>query len=59
MAAVTKIAKTDEVKSCEVMFDNCWLGGSEALRQDAILFLEATKQLGTMLNSCRSSLKNL
>lgn len=59
MSAVTKMAKTDELKSSEVMFDNCWLGGSAAMRNDAVLFLEATKQLGTMLNSCRSSLKNL
>ena len=59
MAAVTKIAKTDELKSSETMFDNCWLGGSPAMRNDAILFLEATKQLGVMLSSCRSSLKNL
>lgn len=59
MSAVAKMAKSDELKSSEVMFDNCWLGGSPALRTDAVLFLEATKQLGTMLNSCRSSLKNL
>lgn len=59
MSAVTKIAKTDEVKSSEVMFDNCWLGGSPALRKDAILFLEATKQLATMFSSCTSRLKNL
>lgn len=59
MGAVSKIGKTDEIKSSEVMFDNCWLGGSEALRHDAILFLEVTKQLGAMLNSCHGSLKNL
>lgn len=59
MSAVTKMSKTDELKSSEVMFDNCWLGGSSAMRNDAVLFLEATKQLGAMLNSCRSSLKNL
>ena len=59
MSAITKMAKTDELKSSEVMFDNCWLGGSPAMRSDAVLFLEATKQLGAMLNSCRSSLKNL
>ncbi len=59
MSAITKLAKSDELKSSEVMFDNCWLGGSPAMRTDAVLFLEATKQLGAMLNSCRSSLKNL
>lgn len=59
MSAVAKIAKTDELKSSEVIFDNCWLGGSPAIRHDAVLFIEATKQLGAMLNSCRSTLKNL
>lgn len=59
MRAVGKIAKTDEMQAGEVLFKNCWLGGSEALAQDAILFMEVQKQLGTMLNSCRSSLKNL
>lgn len=59
MSAVTKMAKTDELKSSEVMFDNCWLGGSAAMRHDALLFLETTKQLGAMLSSLRSSIKNL
>ncbi|MBQ8282411.1 MAG: hypothetical protein IJZ01_02410 [Paraprevotella sp.] len=59
MSAVAKIAKTDELKSSEVIFDNCWLGGSPSIRHDAVLFIEATKQLGAMLNSCRSTLKNL
>jgi hypothetical protein len=59
MSAVSKIAKTDEVKSAEVMFDNCWLGGSKALREDTVLFLEVTKQLGTIFKHCMSSLKNL
>lgn len=30
-----------------------------AIDGESVLFLEATKQLGTMLNSCSSSLKNL
>ena len=59
MSAVSKMGKTDEVKSAEVMFDNCWLGGSKALREDTVLFLEVTKQLGTIFNRCMSSLKNL
>ena len=59
ISAVTKMAKSDEMRSSEVLYDNCWLGGSPAMRKDAMLFLQATKQLGTMLNSCRSSIKNL
>ena len=44
--AVTKVAKTDEVEAGKVMFDNCWLGGSEELRTDALLFMAVQKQLG-------------
>lgn len=57
--AATKLAKTDEVESGKVMFKNCFLGGSEWLEQDTVLFMEVQKQLGTLLNSCMSSLKNL
>ena len=57
--AVTKVAKTDEVKAGEIMFDNCWLGGSEELRMDALLFMAVQKQLGTVLNGFQSLIKNL
>ena len=59
MRAVTHLAKTDEIKAGEAMFDNCFLGGSPELRKDALLFMAVQKQLGTMLTSCMSSLKNL
>lgn len=57
--AITKISKTDEVEAGKVMFDNCWLGGSEELRKDAVLFMAVQVQLGKMLNGCMGSLKNL
>ena len=57
--AITKISKTDEVEAGKVMFDNCWLGGSEELRKDAVLFMAVQAQLGKMLNGCMGSLKNL
>ncbi len=57
--AVTKVSKVDEVDAGKIMFDKCWLGGSEELRADAILFMAVQKQLGQMLNSCMGSLKNL
>lgn len=57
--AVTHIAKTDEIKAGEAMFDNCFVGGSPQLRKDALLFMAVQKQLGAMLNACMSSLKNL
>lgn len=57
--AVTKLGKTDEVEAGKVMFDNCWLGGSEELRKDALLFMAVQVQLGKLLNGCMGSIKNL
>ena len=57
--AVTKLSKTDEVEAGRVLFKNCWLGGSQWLEQDAVLFMKVQEQLGKMLNGCMGSLKNL
>lgn len=57
--AMTKISKTDEVEAGKVMFNNCWLGGSEELGTDAVLFMAVQVQLGKLVNSCMGSLKNL
>lgn len=59
MSAVTKVGKTDEMKSVEMLYDNCFLGGSTEMREDALLFMAATTQLGKIFNSCLGSLKNL
>lgn len=59
MSAVTKVGKSDEVKSAAVLYDNCFLGGDTEMREDALLFMAATTQLGKMFNSCLGSLKNL
>ena len=57
--AVTKVSKVDEVEAGRIMFDKCWLGGSEQLPADPIMFMAVQKQLGQVLNSCTGSLKNL
>ena len=57
--AITKVSKTDEVEAGKVMFDNCWLGGSEDLKNDAVLFMAVQVQLGKLVNGCMGSLKNL
>lgn len=59
MGAVAKVAKTDDLKSMQVLFDGCWLGGSEYLRTDASLFVECGKQLNLALTNVMGSLKNL
>ncbi len=59
MSAVAKLSKSDEVKSAAVLYDNCFLGGDTEMREDALLFMAATMQLGKIFNSCLGSLKNL
>lgn len=59
MSAVSKVGKTDEIKSAAVLYDNCFLGGDTEMREDALLFMAATTQLGKLFNSCLGSLKNL
>ena len=57
--AANAVAQSDEIKSGEIVFDGCWLGGSEHMRKDSMLFMGAVKQLGIMLTGAMSSLKNL
>ena len=57
--STTKIGKTDEIEGGRVMFEHCFLGGSEYVRNDMSLFMAAQVQLNKLLNSCMGSLKNL
>ena len=59
IAAMSKVSKTDETRSAQILFDGYWLGGSEYLRQDAVLFTAAMTQLDKVFKSCMGSLKNL
>lgn len=59
LKAVTKVAKSDEVEAGKVMFDNCWLGGSQELCTDALLFMAVQKKLGEVLNGFQGLIKNL
>ncbi len=59
MSAVTKLAKTDDVKSTTVMFDNCWLGGDSVMKTDMVVKMAAIKELGEMFSAAVGTLKNL
>lgn len=59
MASSTKVAKTDEVKAGTILFDGCWLGGSEFMRTDTVLFVPTMAQLNTVLTGAAASLKNV
>lgn len=56
---VAKLAKTDEIRASNILFDNCWLGGSSLLQEDAVLKMNAIGQLNAMTSAVSASLKNL
>ena len=58
MAASTKVAKTDEVEAGGILFDGCWLGGSEFMRTDPVLFVPTMAQLNNIMLGASASLKN-
>lgn len=59
LSAVSAVSKQDELKGADVMFKNCWLGGSASVQDDAILKTSALGALGKLFATCHTELKNL
>ena len=59
LAAVSKLGKENEIRGAETLFKGCWLGGSDELLNDSVLFTATMEQLNKALGGCLSSLKNL
>ncbi len=59
MQAFSAAAKANEIKASELLFDNCWLGGSPALKTDAVYKMEAMNAMQGIFSKCVRSLKNL
>lgn len=59
MQAFSATAKSNDIKAAEVLFDNCWLGGSAVMKSDAVYKMEAVGQLQNIFGKCVSRLKNL
>lgn len=57
--ATNAVAKGNETKASEVLFDNCWLGGSPLLKTDAIYKMNAVGSLGVLYSRCTGNIKNL
>lgn len=58
MSAVMSTAKSDELKASNVMFDNCWLGGDELMREDFALKVAAMSKMQTLMEVKVQNLKN-
>ena len=59
LSAVNSVSKTDEVKAANILFDNCWLGGSELVGQDAVIKMGMMTKLNEMMTLSNAALKNL
>ena len=59
MQAFSATAKSNDVKAAEVMFDNCWLGGSAMMKTDAVYKMQTIGELQNIFGKCVSKLKNL
>lgn len=59
LAAMTKIAKTDEIKASQILMEGCFLAGSELMKKDTALFVATVAQLSKVVASVRATLKNV
>lgn len=59
MQAFSATAKQNEVRAGEVLFDNCWLGGSPLMKTDAVYKMQVIGELNNIFGKCVSKLKNL
>ena len=59
MSAVAKVGKVDEMKAAEILFEGCWLGGAEIIKNDVALKMAVIGQLNLLVSSCVVDVKNL
>jgi hypothetical protein len=59
LSAAAVMGKTDPMKYNEVLLNNCWLEGDEAIKTDDALFLGASAQLAELIEIKEATLKKL
>lgn len=59
LSAAAVIGKTDPMKYNEVLLNNCWIEGDEAIKTDDALFLGASAQLAELIEIKEATLKKL
>ena len=59
MAAANSVTATNEIRGTETMLKGCWLGGSEEMLTDSVLFGAASNQFGVALGNVIKNIKNL
>ena len=59
LSYATSVAAKDPIKFNEIMLQNCWLGGSEAIKTEDELFLGASGKLAELIEVKEAELVNL
>lgn len=59
LAATNRLRKDDEIKAVGVLFDNCYLGGSEVMKTDAMVKMGAMAQFNSAISVQQGEIKNL
>lgn len=59
MAAMTKMAKTDDIKASQILVDNTFVAGDTAIKSDPVLFIGAVGQLSHILSAVKATIKNV
>lgn len=59
LSAAAVIGKTDPMKYNEILLNNCWIEGNEAIKTDDSLFLGISAQLAELIEIKEATLKKL
>lgn len=58
LAAVSKLAKTNEIMAGKALVENCFVGGADEVKTDPALFLAVVGQLSGIFGRVRATIKN-
>lgn len=59
LSASMRFAESDPLKSGLILFENCWLGGDERIKEDDDLKLSVISQLSKMVKVREAEIKKL
>jgi hypothetical protein len=59
LKAMAAFAQSDPIRSSEVLLENCWLGGDDAIKNDDEKFLAVSAHLGELIEVKNAELKKL
>lgn len=59
LSLFAKMAKQDEILAMNTLFDECYLGGDEIVKEDAVIKMSVFEKLSQVIGAARAEIKNL